>query len=89
MHIDERRAPTSGILERLPGSGIYLQCYTALMVQPLEYTKIRNAELPLNGKATYSSLYLVVWVISHYFYGTEGLPLMYKSPRSVIPVGGQ
>lgn len=44
MHIDERRAPTSGILERLPVSGIYLQCYTALMVQPLEYTKIRNAE---------------------------------------------
>ena len=44
MHIDERRAPASGILERAPGPGIYLQRYTALMVQPPEYTKIRNSE---------------------------------------------
>ena len=90
MHIDARRAPSSGILERPPVSGIFLRDpqYQAFICSVTQHwwpslwstPKSGMQRSLLNGKATYGSLYLVVWVIFHYFYRTEGLPFMYKSP---------
>lgn len=56
-------------LERLPGSRIYLSLLHSID-DPTSSMQLKSGiqGLLLNGEVTYGSLYLVVWVIFHYFY---------------------
>lgn len=66
--ISKRRTPTMA-LERLPGSRIYLSLLHSID-DPTSSMQLKSGiqGLLLNGEVTYGSLYLVVWVIFHYFY---------------------